>query len=375
MRVLSAATRFGLTLPIIFFCLSRAAMAQERFRLVTSLSAAEVYDDNLFFSPAAPESDRIWRLSPRVGFDRRGPRLTLQAAYGLDAESYRRHRSLDTPLAAQQASFEMRWSLSPRLAASTTAAYVESQSPGMLNTLVGLQVGRHRGRSLSARETLTLRLGERTEAILEPSLASEAVEGLPRNDMQAAALRVERRLSGLDRGRVTYSARRFAFDGRAVMAHVVTLGWSHEITPRAHFEIEGGPRVTEGMVGAEVTASLRHHFARGEAVLSYLHTQTTVLGAAGPVMTKGVSAEFSQRLSRSLTLAAGPTFARVEGRGTEFEVYRLNTDVTWRLTSRLSLSASHQFNFQSGVPAPTAPLTEIIHNGFALRAVATASGR
>jgi hypothetical protein len=350
-------------------------VAQERFQLATSLSAAEVYDDNLFFSPDAPQSDNIWRLSPRVGFSRRGPRLTLQAAYGLDAESYRRHRSLDTPLASQQASLEMRWTLSPRLAASTTATYVESQSPGMLNTLVGLQVGRHRGRSFSARQDFTLQLGDRTEAVLEPSFASEGVEGLPRTDTQAAALRVERRLAGIDRGRVTYSATRFAFDGRAVVAHVVTLGWSHEITPRAHFEIEGGPRLTDRVLGAEVTASLRHHFARGEAVLSYMHTQTTVLGASGPVLTNGVSAELSQRLSRSLTIAAGPAFARVQGQGSEFEVYRLNTDLTWRLTSRLALSASHQFNFQSGVPAPMALTTEIVHNGFALRAVAIASGR
>lgn len=374
MAVLAAATRVGLAVLVLVF-FSRAAMAQERFQLATSLSAAEVYDDNLFFSPDAPQSDNIWRLSPRVGFSRRGPRLTLQAAYGLDAESYRRHRSLDTPLAAQQASLEVRWTLSPRLAAATTAAYVESQSPGMLNTLVGLEVGRHRGRSLSARQSFTLRLGDRTQAILEPSVASEAVAGFPRTDTQAAALRVERRLGGLDRGRVTYSARRFAFDGRTIMAQIVTLGWSHEVTPRAHFEIEAGPRLTGRMVGAEVTASLRHHFARGEAVLSYMHTQTTVLGASGPVMTKGVSAEFSQRLSRSLTFGAGPTFARVEGQGAEFEVYRLNTDLTWRLTSRISLSASHQFNFQSGVPALTAPLTEIVHNGFVLRAVATASGR
>jgi hypothetical protein len=374
MTVLAAATRLGFAILVLAF-FSRLAMAQERFQLATSLSAAEVYDDNLFFSPDAPESDNIWRLSPRVGFSRRGPRLTLRAGYGLDAESYRRHRSLDTPLAAQQASLEMRWSLSPRLVATTTAAYVESQSPGMLNTLVGLEVGRHRGRSLSARQTLTLRLGDRTQAILEPSFASEGVEGFPRTETQAAALRVERRLSGLDRGRVTYTARRFAFDGRAVVAHVVALGWSHEITPRAHFEIEGGPRLTDRVVGAEVTASLRHHFARGEAVLSYMHTQTTVLGASGPVMTKGVSAEFSQRLSRSLTFAAGPTFARVEGQGTEFEVYRLNTDLTWRLTSRLSLSASHQFSFQSGVPAPAALTTEIAHNGFAVRAIATPTGR
>jgi hypothetical protein len=96
-----------------------------------------------------------------------------------------------------------------------------------------------------------------------------------------------------------------------------------------------------------------------------------VLGQAGPVMTKGVTATLSRQLFGSLTLAAGPTLARVQGRGSEFEVYRLNLEMAWRLNRRLSLSASHQFNFQSGVPGLTRN-AEIVHNAFVLRAVATA---
>lgn len=366
------AARAGLALLIVVI-LAEPSMAQQRFEFGASLAAVEVYDDNLFSSPEAPEPDNIWRLSPRLSLGRRSPRLTLLGRYGLDAERFRRHPSLDTPLAGQDASFEMSWAPSKRLVASTTASYVETQAPGELSILTGLELGRVRARRLSAEQSFSWQMGARTKGVIEQTFMREEVAGFPRMDTQVASLRLERRFGALDVGHMGYSARRFDSDMDVILAQVVTLGWSREITPRAHFEIEAGPRLSEHAVGAEVTASLRHRFARGEASLSYVHTQTTVLGHAGPVMTKGVTAMFRQQLLPSLTLAGGPTVARVQGRGSEFEVFRLGVEVAWRLTRRLSLSASHQFNFQSGVPGLARPDAEIVHNLFMLRAVAASS--
>jgi len=365
--------RAGLALVIVAFS-TNPSMAQQRLELGASLAAVEAYDDNLFFSSDAPERDEIWRLSPRLSLSRRSTRLTLRARYGLDAERYRRHPSLDTPLAGQDASLEMTWTPSRRVVASTTASYAQSQSPGMLNVLTGLQLGRRRARRLFARQWLSWQIGERTSGTLEPTFTQEEVAGLPRTDTEGVVVGLERRLGASDRARVSYTGRRFGFEGSAVFAHVFALGWSREITPLAHFEVEAGPRFSDRAVGAEVSARLRHHFARGEAVLAYVHTQTTVLGEAGPVITKGVTAAFRRQLSEALTVAAGPTFARVQGRDSEFEVFRVNVDVDWRLTRRLSLSASHQFNFQSGMPGLTTRNAEIAHNAFVLRAVASSSG-
>lgn len=348
-------------------------MAQDRFEFGASLAAVEVYDDNLFASAEAREPDNIWRLSPRLSLGRRSPRLTLLGRYGLDAERFRRHPSLDTPLAGQDASLEMSWAPSKRLVASTTASYVEAQSPGTLNVLTGLELGRRRGRRLSARQLLSWQMGARTKGVIEDSFMREEVAGFPRMDTQTATLRLERKLGALDVGGLSYSARRYASDVDAILSHVVTLGWRREVTPLTHFELEVGPRFTERAVGAEMSVSFRHRFPRGEATLSYVHTQTTVLGEAGPVMTEGVTATFRHRLFESLTLAAGPAIARVEGRGSEFEIFRLGLEVAWRLTRRLSLSASHQFNLQSGAPGFAQPNMEIVHNVFTLRAVAASS--
>jgi hypothetical protein len=367
------AVRAGLALLIVILA-TDTSMAQQRFDLGASLAAVESYDDNLFFSPVAREQDDIWRLSPRLSVGRRSPRLTIRGRYGLDAESYRRHPELNSAFAGQDATLDMSWTPSKRVVVTTTATYAESQSPGMLNLLSGLELGRRRGRRLYARQLLTWRMGARSELAFEPSFTREAVEGLPRTDTEAATLRLEKRLGALDRGHVSYGVRRDDFDGNSVFAHVVALGWTREISPLDHFEVEAGPRLSDHVVGAEARASLRHRFERGEAAVAYVHTQTTVLGAAGPVMTKGVTATLTRQLFGSLTLAAGPTFSRVQGQGSEFEVFRINLEAAWRLNRRLSLSASHQFNFQSGVPGLTGSNAEIVHNAFVLRAVAVSSG-
>jgi hypothetical protein len=349
------------------------SMAQERFQLGASVTAVQVYDDNLFLSPDAPERDNIWRLSPRLTFGRRSRHLTLLGRYGLDAEAYRVHRSLDTPLAGQDASLEMTWMPSKRLVASTTASYAEAQTPGMLNLLSGLEFGRHRSRRFSAQQSFAWQVGPRIRVAIEPSFTREAVEGVPLTDTETVSLRLERRLGAVDGGHLSYSARRYEFDGDALFSHVVALGWTREITPLDHFAVEAGPRLSDHAVGAEVTASLRHRFERGEAGLAYVHTQTTVLGQAGPVVTQAVTATVRRRLFDSLSFGAGPAFARVQGRGSEFEIFRLDFEVSWRLTRGLSVSASQQFTYQSGIPALTRPVVEVAHNAFVLRAVAASS--
>ena len=84
-------------------------------------------------------------------------------------------------------------------------------------------------------------------------------------------------------------------------------------------------------------------------------------------------ATLNWRLLPSLTLGSGPSFARVQGQGPEFEVYRLGVAVAWRFSRRLSLEASHQFSFQSGVPGLARPDAEIVHNAFMVRATASSS--
>jgi len=367
--------RAGLGLVALGLVTARASAQPSRFHLSRSLSLVQVYDDNLFSTPAARRADYIWRLSPRVGIGHASRRLTLAARYGLDAELFRRHPELNTAVAGQDAALELGWAPSRLLAASASASYAQAQAPGELNTVTGLQAGRVRARRLSAAGSLTWQLGVRTKATVEPRFIREEFAGGQGNDTQVATLAAERRLGPVDRGRVSYGARRFVFGQKQTESHVVTLGWSREITPLAHFELEAGPRLTGHTVGAEVAAALKHRFRSGDASLAYLHSQTTVLGEPGPVTAEGLSATFSRQLLGSVRIAGGPASFRVRGERSEATVHRLNLEVTWPVTRRLVVVASHQFSLQrGGLGLGGTPMPEIVHNALLVRLTAASAG-
>lgn len=351
------------------------AIAQQRLQLHGAVGLAEVYDDNLFSSPVDRERDHIWRFSPRVSLVRRSPRLTLSGAYGVDAETFRNHPTLSTALAAQDASLAMSWSPSSRLVASSAATYADAQSPGRLDTLTGLELGRVRGRRLSATGSLSWQAGALTTGTLEQGFMREEIDGLPRTDTHAASVGLERRLGSSDSGRLKYSARRFGSDGEAVLSHVLTVRWSREVTRLAHFEVEVGPRFLGAGVGAEVSAGLTHRFARGSAGVAHVRTQTTVLGHSGPVTVEGTSATFSRQLLRSLRAAGGAGRFRVQAPGFEATIRRLSLEAGWHVTRRLSLTAIHHFNLQRGAGSLERRDAEIVHNTFMIRLVAGSAGR
>lgn len=354
--------RAGLALLVLGLVPNRA-MAQHALHLDHSLALVQVHDDNLFSAPEAREPDDIWRLSPRLGVGHRSGRLMLQAHYELDAEVFKRHPELNTAAARQAATLELGWTASKLLAAGASASYEDVQAAGLLNTLTGLEVGRRPARRLASTESLSRRLGALTKATVEHHFMREEVVGGPGTDLQFVSVGLERRLGPADRGRLSYSARRFAFGQEVAVSHVLTLAWSREVTPLAHFDFEAGPRLSGHRVGAEVTAGLKHRFRRGEAGIVYVNTQTTVVGRSGPVTANGVTVTFSRQLFGSLQVGGGPAAFRVNEPGSEITVYRLGLNVVWRVTRRLSLTASHQFSLQDSGPARAGGTgTEIARN-------------
>jgi hypothetical protein len=373
----SSPPRAGLTLLALAFWLVPAiGVAQAGFNFDRSMTVVQMHDDNLFSTPSSSERDEIWRLSPRLGLGRRSPRLTLHAHYGVDAEIFHRHPELSTPRAGQDAALDLVWAPSRLLAGTASTSYVETQTPSELNALTGLDIGRVRARRLAATAALSRRLGVLNKLTLEHSFTREEVVNLPNGGTQGMSLRLERRLGPVDRGRLGYGARRFTFGAERTLSHVVTLGWSRDVTARAHFELEAGPRLSGRSPGAEVNAGLMHRFRRGEAGFAYVHTQTTVVGHAGPVTAEGVAATFSRQLGSSLRVAGGPAVFRLRRRDSEVTVERLGLEVAWRVARRLSVSASDQFSLQRGTlddgRGPGAG-AEIRHHTLTLRAVAASA--
>lgn len=339
--------------------------AQSRVELKGSLGLVEAYDDNLFYRPSNRDEDFISRLSGSVGARYRSPTLHVLAQGALDAEAYRFHPELNTRAASQAWGLDLGWTASKRLSAAANASYTAAQTSGQLNTLTGLETGRFPARRLSTAESLSYRLGVLTTATVEHAFTNEQFADHPATEVQAAGLSLRRRLGPVDEGRLRYGARRFAVGPDITLSHVVTLGWSRDVTPVVRFEVDAGPRVTDRRVGAEVAAGFRYRSARSEAALDYQHTQTTVVGQPGPVTAEGVTATFRRHLRSSLRLGAGVSAFVVGAQGARITVHRTNLDAGWRIARQLWLVASHQLSFQFGESGLNqAAAAEVNHNTF-----------
>jgi hypothetical protein len=345
---------------LVSLLLPGRTVAQSHFEVSPSLGLFQMYDDNLFATPRQRTADFIWRISPRVGVDRRSSHLRLHGQCGIDAEVFREHPELDALAAGQQAALGVDWRPSPRATVSVGAAYVSAPSAEELNTVTGLQVGRQPARQLSSTASFSRQLGARTKATLDHQFTRQRNANDPHDDTHAITAALERRLRRRDVGRWAYSARRYAFGADSVVAHVVTFGWRRELTPRDHIEIEAGPRWTGPALGAEAAAAFRRTFRTGEAELRYLHTETAVFGEPGPALSEGVAATVRGRLG-ALHVGLGPSFFRVHGRS-ESMMRRAGVDVRWGVTRRLALSASHQLTLQKDTDAASRAVGTIVHN-------------
>ncbi len=350
------------------------AAAQHRVKVNGSVALTQSYDDNVFAVPGDGLQDAISRLSPQLGVEYRSMHFDMRARYTHDAEAFRRSPELSTLRARQQATLDGRWTPWAGFEALGGVSYVETNSPGeftVINGLdvAGLQLRRQLARRLATTGSLARRLGARNRAVVTHDFTRDQLVGGVMSASHVATARFERQVGPSDALGLGYVVRRFTALGQGSTSQAVTVGWTREVTPQAHLELKAGPRFAEGRVGAELGATLRGRFHRGEATLSYVQTETALIGRPTPVTAEGLSATFTRSLSRTLTVTAGPSVFQARGKGLEATVYGTNLDLAWRLGRHLSLAGSHQLSVQHG-ELDGHPRGEIVHNTVLLRLLA-----
>jgi hypothetical protein len=367
------ATLVAATLP------AGAATAQHRFDMSASVAVTETYDDNVFAVPNDTRQDVVSRLTPRLGVAYRSPRFDVRARYAREAEAFSRNRELSTLRARQEAGLDLRWFPGGGFEAAGGATYAETHSPGEFTVITGLDLA---GRDLTGLElrralanrfsttaSLSYRMGARTRAVVAHGFTQDEIVGGLTSTTHMAAARLERQVGPLDALGLAYGMRQFTALDDGSTSHTLTVTWAREVTPQAHLELKAGPRLSGRTVGPELGATLRRRFRRGDAALSYVQTETAVIGRPGPVTAEGLSATFTRSLTRTITVTAGPSMFRAHGKAFEATVYGTSLDLAWRLSRHLSLAGSHQLNIQHG-EMDGRPRGEIVHNTVLLRLVA-----
>jgi hypothetical protein len=359
-----------------------AANAQHRFDASASVALTETYDDNVFMLPTNARQDMVSRLTPRLGVAYLAPRFDLRARYTRDAERFSRNRELSTLRARQQADLDLRWSPGGGFEAEGSATYAETHSPGEFTVITGLDV---EGRDLTGLElrrapasrfsttgSLSYRMGARTRAVVAHGFTQDEIVGGPTSVTHVAAASLERQIGPVDTLGLAYGLRQFTALGDRSRSHAVTFKWAREVSRQAHIELRAGPRLSGGTVAPELEATLRHRFRRGDAAVSYVQTETAIIGRPKPLTAEGLSATFNRVLSRTLRVEAGPSVLRARGEAVEATVYGTRLELMWRLNRRLSLGVSHQLSVQHG-RLDGLDRGEIVHNTALLRLVAGAT--
>lgn len=354
------------------------SLGQHRMIVEPSLEIAQLHDNNLFYSADDPASDLILRVAPSLAVRIENPRWLVSGSYGLDSERFATHQNLDTNRARERGQLNLHYRADPRLELGLDCSYIDTATAAELNAETGMAAARMRARSLSFRPSLHYRISPRVWARAAHISARQSLADGTAMREDFATLGFERQLSPRDRFMLDYQQGQVVFDfGQRTTTdtYLLRAGWSRDLDARTRLELRAGPRITDGSPAPELSASLTRQFQFSSMTLSFLQTQTTVVGQPGIVDTRNVQASFTYRPFRSLQAYAAPTVFRSTKQDLEAVVYRVGVGATYALTPLLGIDLSYRFDRQEGVLDPLRANEELSHGTLLVALKASGSGR
>lgn len=311
LRAVALATATGLVVAVA----APARGQAQRTYLAPSFSAGGAYDDNIFFSARSErQGGSFLRLGPtlQAGWQPR-PAVALSAAYGFDAEAYPEYPELNDAFARQRASAGVNYRRR-RTTVSTGGGFDQSHTASDLIEEAGLQMGRRNGRGYSGWASVEQGVGR--------GGTLGAHYGYRYFDYGAAA-----------------------DEGRQSGSHVVALSWTQQFGRATTTVLRAGPRLSDGIVTADVSATLNRRFRRSSLSLGYGRGRYTT--PARDVDVETLTAAGSRQLGRSLTVSVSATAFRHEGDEAEGRGVRGGVSVARKLERWLFVVASYQHMRQS----------------------------
>jgi hypothetical protein len=300
------------------------------------MAAAQFYDSNLFFTTMDRQSDIVTRVSPGILSEYRSPLLALRGRYTLDTDRFANHPEL-SGTDAQHGAIDFSYHPTRRVALAAGAEYSTTHTPSELNTATGLSLSRARAERVAAHSSFTRSLDRSSVGTVDYVFTQDRVAGGIEILTHAATVGANHRLSLRDTVSAGYQLRQYFFGTAAQTSHGLRFGWTHGITERSTFSIDGGPRVTDRSPASELSASIRYQYSLGDVSLAYARTQTTAIGLVGIADTQKVSATATWRPRKSLRMQVAPACFHSVHAGLQADVCRLSLGVAHRIVPGLSL--------------------------------------
>jgi hypothetical protein len=334
-----------------------AAHAQTGFQLTPSLSTTEAYDSNVFFAASNPLADHVTRVTPSLETQYLSRPLTFTGRYTLDAERFADHPDLTAIDDRQNAAVDFLYRPSGRSSLDADASFTRTHTPGELNAQNGFSLTRALAERVRVHPTFTRQLDAITSATVEYSFTEDSLPWLAggtRLRTHTVSFGAQRRLS--TRGTVTarYEAQRFAFGPATVTtSQALIVGWTHDLTRQTGFALSGGPRVTNGSVASDISASIHRRARVLDLSLAGARTRTTLIGLDGTADVESVTGAVRWDASRSLQMRIEPGVFRSAQLGLQSRSYQVAFRASRLLTKELSIVAEYDVSSQHGNVYPT----------------------
>lgn len=373
----------GLLLLAGWALVPNLAQAQPGFYATPLVATAAVYDDNVFSVPSDPpptpaagggrvfdrEGDFITRFSAGVQGGYKSEPFTLLADYGIDADVYSEHSSLNEYPTRQLATVSVGYLPTRRLIFGLRGSYRDSKTARDLNLaqLVDPQSGTQvfastnlEARPEFAREySASSSVGYRWSRVLDAraSYDFQRTEQDGSNESQSvnavlnwAASRRHALLGG-------YALRVFSFgddrqsSGQNLQnedetSHTLVAGWRIQVTRLLDLSLQGGPRFSGGSADAEASARASYRLRRGRLSFAYVRSQSTAVGRTGVVDSDSFTGGSSYQITRRLGVGSGVAFSTNRLDTSDADVVQATFGVAYALTEWLSFTVSHRFAFQ-----------------------------
>lgn len=271
---------------------SRAPAPNVRSTVQPSITAAVVYDDNVFGN-GSNTPDSVLRVTPGISLIRVRPRAVLTAVYFLDAERYQRYSELTTPQARQTGTFTAFFSPTPRRAWEVGVGYFSTTNPTELNTLTSINVGRQRADRWSTSGMFRQQLGRQT---------TFEVNYLAMRDQYRTGATFENgweaRLGHRPTARTEFFIRentRFIDFGSTgnFTRNMVSAGYGWRDRD-LHWTAEGGGATTSGEPMWTAMGTLGREFGFNDITGSYGRSTTTAIGIPTPIVVDYMDVAFTR---------------------------------------------------------------------------------
>ena len=352
----------GRRVPVLLVLLSAiivpgSARGQVGFQLTPSVSMTEVYDSNIFFAASDQVADFVTRVTPAIDSQYASPLLTFAGHYALDAERFTDHPDLSTVAGRQNATVDVHYRLGRRFVLATDAGFTRTYSPGELNAESGLQLTRALAQRVSVHPSLRRQLDRTTSATIEYSFTEDQLQGLAGGGdlhAQAASMGVERSLSARDATTFHYEIQRFKF-GPATFttSQALIVGWKRQLTRETSLTIGGGPRLTDGRMSPDISASIHTRTRPVDLSLGYGEAQTTLIGLAGTAKVQSVTAAAQGHPWRLLQIRMEPGVFQTSHMGLQSRAYRVAFKASCLITKTFSIVTTYDVNLEHGNVYPT----------------------